>query len=155
FKTGWSLGVTITACILGFAAFKLLAAFGAKKLGALENNALTTVASGTGYMTAGGNAAAFGALVMITTAQPNKIGLVAWFAIISRLGVFVAIPIKRQLITREGLASPTGTATAETIRTIHAAGDPRGTSAARALGIAALAAGALTFVRDYLKWIPG
>jgi OPT family oligopeptide transporter len=155
FKTGWSLGVTLTACILGFSAFKLLEAFGARPLGVLENNALTTVAAGAGYMTAGGNAAAFGALVMVTTAQPNKAALVAWFGIIAALGVFVAIPIKRQLINREGLAFPTGTATAETIKTIHLAGGGKGASAARVLGIAALIAGALTVVRDHFKWIPG
>jgi OPT family oligopeptide transporter len=155
FKTGWSLGVTLTACILAFATFKLLEVFGARPLGVLENNALTTVASGAGYMTAGGNAAAFGALVMVTTAEPNKLGLVAWFGIIAALGVFVAIPIKRQLINREGLAFPTGTATAETIKTIHVTGGGEGTSAATSLGIAALLAGVLTVVRDYLKWIPG
>lgn len=155
FKTGWSLGVTLTACILAFAAFKLLEAFGARPLGVLENNALTTVASGAGYMTGGGNAAAFGAIVMITTVQPSKVGLIAWFGLIAALGVFVAIPIKRQLINREGLAFPTGTATAETLRTIHAAGSGQGTAAARALAIAALLAGALTFVRDYLRWVPG
>jgi OPT family oligopeptide transporter len=155
FKTGWSLGVTLTACILAFAAFKLLEALGARPLGVLENNALTTVASGAGYMTGGGNAAAFGALVMITTVQPNKIGLIFWFGIIAALGVFVAIPIKRQLINREGLAFPTGTATAETIKTIHATAGGQGTTAARALGVSALLAGLLTFARDYLKWIPG
>ena len=155
FKTGWSLGVTLTACILAFAAFKLAEALGARPLGVLENNALTTVASGAGYMTGGGNAAAFGALVMITTVQPSKVGLIVWFGLIAALGVFVAIPIKRQLINREGLAFPTGTATAETLRTIHAAGSGQGTAAARALGIAALLAGALTFVRDYLRWVPG
>jgi putative OPT family oligopeptide transporter len=155
FKTGWSLGVTLTACILAFATFKLLELFGARPLGVLENNALTTVASGAGYMTGGGNAAAFGALVMITAVQPSKVGLVVWFGLIAALGVFVAIPIKRQLINREGLAFPTGTATAETLRTIHATGSGRGAAAARALGIAALLAGALTFVRDYLRWVPG
>ena len=155
FKTGWSLGVTITACILTFAAFKLLEVFGARPLGMIENCAATTVASGAGYMTAGGNAAAFGALVMITTAQPNKIGLIAWFAIIAALGVFVAIPIKRQLINREGLAFPTGTATAETLKTIHVAAGGSGKRAAKTLGITALLAGVLTVMRDYLKWIPG
>jgi putative OPT family oligopeptide transporter len=155
FKTGWSLGVTLTACILAFAAFKLLQAFGARPLGVLENNALTTVASGAGYMTGGGNAAAFGALVMITTVQPSKVGLMVWFGLIAALGVFVAIPIKRQLINRESLAFPTGTATAETLRTIHAAGSGQGSSAAKALGVAALLAGILTFLRDYLKWVPG
>ena len=41
-----------------------------------------------------------------------------WFAAIAALGVFTAIPIKRQLINKEGLAFPTGTATAETLRAI-------------------------------------
>src|SRR5262245_15977154 len=62
FKTGWSLGVTLTACILAFGAFQLLQRTRIVKqpLGMLENNALTTVASGAGYMTAGGNMAAYG-----------------------------------------------------------------------------------------------
>src|SRR5262245_63413771 len=120
FKTGWSLGVTLTACILAFAAFKLLEVFGARPLGVLENNALTTVASGAGYMTGGGNMAAFGALLMVTTVRPPQVPMVLWFAVIAALGVFAAIPIKRQLINREGLAFPTGTATAETLRSIHA-----------------------------------
>lgn len=157
FKTGWSLGVTLTACILAFATFKMLQGVGLvrRPLSALENNALTTVASGAGYMTAGGNAAAFGALVMITTVEPNKVGLVAWFAIIAALGVFAAIPIKRQLINKEALPFPTGMATAETIRTIHTAGSGQGTSAAKALGLASLVAGALTVIRDALAWFPG
>ena len=76
FKTGWSLGVTLTACILAFALFQGLQAVGAvrKPLSILENNALTTVASGAGYMTAGGNMAAFGALMMATTVRPDSVG---------------------------------------------------------------------------------
>src|ERR1700761_3727550 len=100
FKTGWSLGVTLTACILAFALFQALSALGIVKrpLGALENNALTTVASGAGYMTGGGNMAAFGALLMVTTVRPSLLPMIAWFGVIAALGVFAAIPIKRQLI---------------------------------------------------------
>jgi len=55
FKTGWSMGVTITAAILGWAAFKVLVAARIMKtpLGDLENNALTTVASGAGSRRSG------------------------------------------------------------------------------------------------------
>ncbi len=124
FKTGWSMGVTITACILAFGVFKGMQAIAGKgrrdrELGILENNALTTVASGAGYMTGGGNMAAFGALLMITSVRPPQVPMVLWFAVIAALGVFAAIPIKRQLINKEGLAFPTGTATAETLRSIH------------------------------------
>jgi OPT family oligopeptide transporter len=147
FKTGWSLGVTLTACILAFASFQGLRGLGLVKrpLGALENNALTTVASGAGYMTGGGNMAAYGALLMVLTppllvpemwdalesgfllsrdakSSPGTLEMMLWFAVIAAMGVFVAIPIKRQLINKESLAFPTGTATAETISTIHGTG---------------------------------
>src|SRR4051794_31052804 len=71
FKTGWSMGITLTACILGFAVFQGLRPLGVRPLGVLENNALTTVASGAGYMTGGGNMAAYGALVMIIASSPQ------------------------------------------------------------------------------------
>lgn len=156
FKTGWSLGVTLTACILAFAIFKALKSFGVKPLSALENNALTTVASGAGYMTGGGNMAAFGALLMITTLRPDTISMVAWFGVIAALGVFVAIPIKRQLVNKEALPFPTGTATAETIRSLHAEGEGSdGTAKAKALGLAAMFGATVAFFRDLkAPWMP-
>lgn len=165
FKTGWSMGVTITASILAFAVFRILGATRAvrRPLSALENNALTTVASGAGYMTGGGNMAAFGALLMVTAVRPDTPSMIVWFAVIAAMGVFVAIPIKRQLINKEGLAFPTGTATAETIRSIHA-GEQRGSAGggadegarkARALGLGAVFAAALTWMRDAkAAWMP-
>lgn len=159
-KTGWSMGVTITAAIIAFAAFKLFqtARIAKSPLTGLENNALTTVSSGAGYMTGGGNMAAFGALMMITAVRPDTWSMVAWLGVIAALGVCTAIPIKRQLINKEALAFPTGTATAETIKVIHGAGTESATEAtrqARGLGIAALLAGLLCLVRDGLAWIPG
>lgn len=155
FKTGWSQGVTITACILAFAAFQMLRAtdLARKPFGMLENNALTTVASGAGYMTGGGNMAAFGALLMLTPVRPDAIPTIVWFAVIAALGVFAAIPIKRQLINREGLAFPTGTATAQTIRSIHSGG-AEGTSQAKILGFSALAAAAVAVLRSVFKVLP-
>lgn len=157
FKTGWSLGVTLTACILAFSAFQALKAVGVikKPLTILENNALTTVASGAGYMTAGGNMAAFGALMMATTVRPDSVGMIAWFGVIAALGVFAAIPIKRQLINKEALPFPTGTATAETIRSIHDAAAGKGASAAKALAYSALFGAVLAWLRDAWKVIPG
>ncbi|MBA3464872.1 MAG: OPT/YSL family transporter [Deltaproteobacteria bacterium] len=157
FKTGWSLGVTLTACILAFAAFQFLQAIRVtrKPLSILENNALTTVASGAGYMTAGGNAAAFGALMMATTVRPDSVGMIAWFGVIAAMGVFAAIPIKRQLINKEALPFPTGTATAETIRSIHNAAAGKGASAGKALLYSALFGAALAWIRDAWKLIPG
>ncbi len=164
FKTGWSMGVTITAAILAFAVFqagtKALAVLGVKvrPLGALENNALSTVSSGAGFMTGGGNMAAFGALMMVTSVRPPQVPMIAWFGAIAALGVFTAIPIKRQLINSEGLPFPTGKATAETLRAIHneaggTAGE--GSKQAGALGLAALFAAVLAWLRDAkAAWMP-
>src|SRR5688572_9859363 len=60
FKTGWSMGVTLTACILAFAIFELLRALRLSRgeFTILENNAMSSVASAAGYMTGGGNMAA-------------------------------------------------------------------------------------------------
>jgi OPT family oligopeptide transporter len=156
FKTGWSMGVTLTACILAFALFRALEAarIVKKPLGVLENNALTTVASGAGYMTGGGNMAAFGALLMVTSVRPEPIPMIAWFAVIAALGVFAAIPIKRQLINKEGLAFPTGQATAETIKSIHDTSGEGG-GAAKWLTISAVFAAAVAWLRDAWHVIPG
>jgi len=156
FKTGWSIGVTLTACILAFAIFQAMhkAGITRRPLGVLENNALTTVASGAGYMTGGGNMAAFGALLMVgVIAMPNPFLMVLWFAGIAALGVFAAIPIKRQLINKEALSFPTGTATAETITSIHSA-TGGGVLKAKALGYAALFGAGITLLRGVAKVIP-
>ena len=168
FKTGWSMGVTLTACILAFAVFQAAKGLGLTRrpLGVLENNALTTVASGAGYMTGGGNMAAYGALIMVIASAPqlmlttpNAAPMIAWFGVIAALGVFVAIPIKRQLINKEGLAFPTGTATAETIRAIHEAAERTdkqpGLSKAAWLGIGGLVGAILAWVRDAWAMLPG
>lgn len=160
FKTGWSMGVTLTACIMAWAAFKGLVAAKATRqpLGVLENNALTTVASGAGFMTGGGNMAAFGALLMVTSDRPPAIPIIAWFAAIAALGVFAAIPIKRQLIDEEQLPFPTGTATAETLKSLHgadASGDAEGGKKAKALAWSAVAGGLVAFLRDAkAPWMP-
>lgn len=159
FKTGWSMGVTLTACILAWAVFQALGAAGLvrRPLGVLENNALTTVASGAGFMTGGGNMAAFGALLMVTTVRPPSLPIIAWFAAIAGLGVFAAIPIKRRLIDEEALAFPTGTATAETLRSIHGADTESGEGGkkARALAWAGIFGATVAWMRDAkAPWMP-
>lgn len=156
FKSGWSIGVTLTSCIVGFAVFQTLHGLGLTKkpLSALENNSLSTVASGAGYMTGGGNMAAFGALLMVTTVRPDPLPMIVWFALIAALGVFAAIPIKRQLINQEGLSFPTGTATAETISSIHSAAAGGGKDKAMWLGLAASFGATVTALRDFLALLP-
>ncbi|HSP78023.1 MAG TPA: OPT/YSL family transporter, partial [Myxococcaceae bacterium] len=155
-KTGWSLGVTITACILAYGVFRLLHALRLSRSAftELENNAMGSVASAAGYMTGGGNMAALPALIMLTGIRPDGWGLVLWFATISALGVFAAIPIKRQLVNIEQLPFPTGTATAQTIQALHSHSD-EGAKKGKLLGLAALAGGVLAWIRDARgAWMP-
>ena len=148
-KTGWSLGVTLTSCILAYGIFAVLRSVGLSRgdFTMLENNAMSSVASAAGYMTGGGNMAAIPALLMVTGARPGGWWMFVWFAVIAAMGVFAAIPIKRQLINVEQLAFPTGTATAETLRSLHAS-EGEGASKARRLGAAALAGCVVAFLRD-------
>lgn len=153
FKTGWSLGVTLTACILAFAIFELLRAVRLSKgeFTILENNAMGSVASAAGYMTGGGNMAAFGALLMVTNTRPSTGWMMLWFGVIAAMGVCAAIPIKRQLINREGLAFPTGMATAETLKSMSGEGSDK----AKWLGLAGIVGALLAFFRDAkAAWMP-
>jgi putative OPT family oligopeptide transporter len=153
-KTGWSFGVTLTACVVAFALFRLARSLGLvrREFGMLENNAMGSVASSAGFMTGGGNLPAMGALLVLTGLRPEPVAMVAWLAVIAMLGVFTAVPIKRQLINVEELPFPTGTATAETLHALHGEGN-EATRRARKLGWAAVFGGALAFVRD-LRWLP-
>lgn len=120
-KTGWSFGVTITAGILAFVIFKLLARVGLVKteFGMLENNAMQSVASAAGYMTGGGTVAAIPGLMYLTQSTVPAHQIFFWITSIAFLGVFMAIPMKRQMINQEQLRFPSGIAAAETLKSLH------------------------------------
>ncbi len=157
FKTGWSMGVTVTACILAFAFFHVLRVLHLTRseFTILENNAMGSVASAAGYMTGGGNMAAFGALLMLTSLRPEPLTMIIWFSVIATMGVFVAIPIKRQLINREKLAFPTGLATGETLKSLHEASHGYGFLKAKLLAYSALFGALVAWLRDAKAvWMP-
>lgn len=120
-KTGWSFGVTITAGILAYVIFNVLKRVGLARdeFGMLENNAMQSVASAAGYMTGGGTVAAIPALMLATHAVISGWTIFFWITPIAMLGVFMAIPMKRQMINQEGLKFPSGIAAAETLRGLH------------------------------------
>lgn len=148
-KTGWSMGVTVTACILAFTFFNVMRELRLFKqeFSPLENNAMGSVASAAGYMTGGGNMAAVPALLLLTGTLPGTGWLVLWLAVVAALGVCAAIPIKRQLINIEALPFPTGTATAETIKALHGHGAVARLKA-RLLGGAGLIGGVIALLRE-------
>jgi uncharacterized oligopeptide transporter (OPT) family protein len=150
-KTGWGLGVTITACIIAFAVFRFLEsvvpAWRDRPFTILENYTMSSAASAAGYMSSAGLVSAIPALYLTTGRLLTwwEIGL--WLAALSMLGVFMAIPLKRQLINVDQLPFPSGIATAETLRSMHGSGSEAVTKA-RALFGAGLAGAVVAVWRD-------
>jgi uncharacterized oligopeptide transporter (OPT) family protein len=121
-KLGWSFGVAITACVLSFVIWNGLRALSGGRLSRmsiLENNCMQSTASAAGYSTGGTVGTAFGALLLIQGQhQPWQV-LVPFVLLTAALGVFLAIPMKRQMINYEQLKFPSGIAAAETLRSLY------------------------------------
>jgi uncharacterized oligopeptide transporter (OPT) family protein len=123
FKTGWGLGVTITAAIMAFAVFKVIRTvfpfLVRRDLTILENNILQTMAAACADTSSAGLVSAIPALMMVSGMTLSSWQLMVWIMTILLLGIFMAIPMKRQMINVENLKFPTGTATAEVLKGIH------------------------------------
>lgn len=147
-KTGWSIGVTLTASIVAYGVFRFLRAARVVRddLTILENNAIGSVASAAAFMTGGGNMAALPALLLLGGTLPGPVAMFFWLAAIAALGVFAAIPIKKQIIDVEQLPFPSAVATAETVRAMH--GDAHDGAAGKLFG-AALVASVVTLLREF------
>lgn len=159
-KTGWGLGVAITACILSFSIWKalhtILPMFFKTEMSILENNCMQSTASSAGYSTGGTMVSAIAAYLMVTGSHMPWTVLALWTLFLASLGVFMAVPLKRQMINMEQLKFPSGIAAAETLRSLHAKGD-EANQKARALGVSGLIGGVVAWFRDAGKpfSIPG
>jgi uncharacterized oligopeptide transporter (OPT) family protein len=174
-KTGWGLGVAITACILSFSIWKVLRVFSEAWMGLcrnlglpawvarlgfarsdmtiLENNCMQSTASSAGYSTGGTMVSAIAAWMLINDQSMGTGLLMIWVFFLAVLGVTLAIPMKRQMINIEQLKFPSGIAAAETLKSLHGTGEGATRSAA-SLGVAAALGGLIAIVRDILGWIP-
>jgi uncharacterized oligopeptide transporter (OPT) family protein len=157
-KTGWSLGVTITACILAYALFSTLQSIIPRlrknEFTVLENNMMSSAASAAGYMANAVTASAVPALYLTTGEVLSGYQLALWLAAVSCLGVFMAIPMKRQQINIDQLPFPSGIATAETLRAMHSEGED---ARRKALGLSlgALAGSLVGWFREaHARWMP-
>jgi OPT family oligopeptide transporter len=123
-KTGWGLGVAITACILSYAIWTSFVKAGIAKtqMSILENNCMQSTASSAGYSTGGTMVSAIAAYLIITGHNLPWPVLTCWTAFLALLGVSIAVPMKRQMINQEQLKFPSGIAAAETLKSLHAAG---------------------------------
>jgi putative OPT family oligopeptide transporter len=128
---GWAFGVAITSCVMSYVVWNLLRAFSGgalSKMSILENNCMQSTASAAGYSTGSTIATMFGAMLLLETGDSlgirtwdvQPIWLVALFTLCTAaMGVFLAIPMKRQMINHEGLPFPSGIAAAETLKSLY------------------------------------
>lgn len=143
-KVGWSFGVAITACVLSFVIWRSIRILipALSEMTILENNCMQSTASAAGYSTGATIGTAFGALLLITGVHLGWEIVLPWTLVSAALGVFLAVPMKRQMINREQLTFPSGIAAAETLRSLYGQSKEAITQA-YAL-VAALFAGAIT-----------
>jgi OPT family oligopeptide transporter len=155
-KTGWFFSMALAACLASFALWRLFASLGIaqRPLSLLEANCMQSTASSAAYATGNMVVGVFPAMLLLSVSpaapggvQPHWAALAAWIACVAALGVTLAIPLKRQLINRERLPFPSGTAAAIMLDSLHrSAAGVR--SRTRTL-VAAIAAGAiLPVLRD-------
>lgn len=143
-KIGWSFGVTITSCVISFIVWNTLRTLLARRISMmsmLENNCMQSTASAAGMSTGGTLATACGSLLLISGHHEPWYIIAPFVLFTAALGVFLAIPMKRQMINYEQLKFPSGVAAAETLRSLYSHGKEalrKAYSLVAALGFGAL-----------------
>lgn len=124
-KIGWSFGVTITSCVLSFVIWntiRTLLAGRVSMMTVLENNCMQSTASAAGMSTGTTLATAVGSLLLISGVHQPWYVVAPFVLFTAALGVFIAIPMKRQMINYEQLKFPSGVAAAETLQALYSHG---------------------------------
>jgi uncharacterized oligopeptide transporter (OPT) family protein len=136
-QTGWTLGVGITSVILAFAAFKILSRTGlGKEITILENNAMQSIATAAGYMTAP-LVTSLSAYMIITNRLIPLHVTILWMIVLSLLGVLFAFPLKRRFINDEQYPFPEGRACGVVLDALHGDDAREGLFKAKILAVAA------------------
>jgi uncharacterized oligopeptide transporter (OPT) family protein len=130
-KTGWILGVALTACIASFTLWSGLLRIGLVRspMTILENNCMQSTASAAGAATTSMLVSAVPAMLLLSVTDANPLGtqmkwyvVVPWVLAVGALGVLMAIPMKRNMINRERLKFPSGTAAAVLLQSLYSEG---------------------------------
>lgn len=132
-KTGWTLGVGISSVILSYAFFKLMARM---KMGSpmsiLENNAMQSIATSAGYMTAP-MMASIPAYMMVTNEVIPMWQTFWWIVCLAILGVLFAFPLKKRFINDEQMPFPEGYAAGVVLESLHSDDSKQGMFKAKLL----------------------
>ena len=121
-KIGWGFGASITACVISFVVWNAVCkVFNGRvtQMSILENNCMQSTATAAGTSTGATLGTALGALLLLTGIQQPWYVAAAFVFFTAALGVFLAIPMKRQMINHEQLRFPSGICTAETLRSLY------------------------------------
>ena len=122
-KIGWSNNMSVTAALLGFAFWRVVAsATGRPGLTILENNLNQTAASSAAAISSAGLVAAVPALTMLTGIELAWPLLALWTFSVCCVGIAVAIGLRRQMIVVDQLPFPNGIAAAQTLKQMYASG---------------------------------
>ena len=154
-KSGWGLGVDIAAVIVIFAVFKALRGAGLVKdeIGMQENTIVMTVSVAASWISSAGLVSAIPALTMLTGYQFIWWQLTLFIGVVLLLGLFMAIPLKRQMVQVDSLRFPGNVPTGETIKAMYAQGT-EGMKKAKAMGISGMLGMLIAGLRDGPGWIP-
>ena len=150
-KLGWSFGISITACVISFVvwnAIRTILGGRVTQMTILENNCMQSTATAAGGSTGATIGTAFGALLLIQGVHTSWWILVPFAMLTAALGVFLAIPMKRQMINQEQLKFPSGIATAETLQSLYSKG-VEAMQKAWALIFALIVGGIVGILRSY------
>jgi uncharacterized oligopeptide transporter (OPT) family protein len=147
-RTGWTLGVGITSVILSFAAFKLLASVGlGREMSILENNAMQSIATSAGYMTAP-LVSSMAAYMLVTGRVIPALHTAIWIVLLSLLGVLFAFPLKKRFINDEQLPFPEGYAAGVVLDSLHTEHGREGMFKAKVLTAGAALAALIEVMRS-------
>jgi len=148
-KTGWTLGIGITSVVLAFAFFKILSKYSpGKEISILENNAMQSIATSAGYMTAP-LISSISAYMVVTNTMIPQYQVIVWISLLSLLGVFYAFPLKKRFINEEQMPFPEGRAAGVVMDSLHADdGGKDGVLKAKILVFGGLLASLIEFIRN-------
>jgi OPT family oligopeptide transporter len=125
-QTGWVSSMAMPSALLGFSYFKLVSRYIAYPFSPVENVLVQSVAGSVGTMPLGcGFVGVIPALNFLLKASENGplnlslTKLIVWSLGIAFFGVVFAVPLRRQVILREQLKFPSGTAAAALIGLLH------------------------------------
>ncbi len=153
-KIGWTVGGSLIAVIVSYSFIRLLRF---EHYTPLENNLTQTMVSAAGSL--GSIIILIPALYLLHLQIPQLVPrleawqVFSWVFFSSFLGVFWAVPLRKQVVGIEKLMFPTGTACAHTILAMHARGK-ESTNKARWLFGTAGVAGLFQMLKDGFHLFP-